>query len=50
MSKNYCKLFQLKKNAIDCTGASMSLSAQTTDAAHIYLGLTFKHCYMLELF
>ncbi len=36
MSKNYCKLFQLKKNAIDCTGASMSLSAQTIGcSAHL---------------
>ncbi len=44
------QVVSIEKNAIDCTGASMSLSAQTTDAAHIYLGLTLKHCYMLELF
>ncbi len=44
------QVVSILKNAIDCAGASMLLSAQTTDAAHIYLGLTLKHCYMLELF
>ncbi len=44
------QVVSIERNAIDCTGASMSLSAQTTDAAHIYLCLTLKHCYMLELF
>ncbi len=51
--KLWRKLFPLKKIAIDCGGASMSwalASSLRTDAAQIYLGLTFKHCYMLELF
>ncbi len=39
------QVVSIEKNAIDCTGASHKL-----DAAHIYLGLTLKHCYMLELF
>ncbi len=39
----------MKRIAIDCAGASMScalasLSAQTTDAAHIYLGLNIVIC------
>ncbi len=46
-----------EKNASDCTGASMSCKARFSfhsphkllDTVHIYLGLTFKHCYMLEL-
>ncbi len=40
------QVVSIEKNAIDCTGASHKL----LDAAHIYLGLTLKHCYMLELF
>ncbi len=31
------QVVSIEKTAIDCTGASMSLSAQTMDAAHIYL-------------
>ncbi len=29
---------------------SFHSSHKLLDIAHIYLGLTFKHCYMLELF
>ncbi len=47
-----------EKNASDCAGDSMSCKARFNfhsphkllDTAHIYLGLTFKQCYMLELF
>ncbi len=51
------QVVSIEKNAIDCTGASMSCPLTSTlrtnywmQAAHIYLGLTLKHCYMLELF
>ncbi len=45
-------------NASDCAGISMSCKVRFSfhsphkllDTAHIYLGLAFKHCYMLELF
>ncbi len=43
------QVVSIEKNAIDCTGASMSLSAQTR-TQRTFIGLTLKHCYMLELF
>ncbi len=43
------QVVSIEKNAIDCTGASMSLSAQTR-MQRTFIGLTLKHCYMLELF
>ncbi len=47
-----------EKNASDRADISMSCKARFSfqslhkllDTAYIYLGLTFKHCYMLELF
>ncbi len=45
------QVVSIEKNAIDdCTGASMSLSAQTIGCSAHLSGLTLKHCYMLELF
>ncbi len=43
------QVVSIEKNAIDCTGASMSLSAQTR-MQRTFIGSTLKHCYMLELF
>ncbi len=44
------QVVSIEKNAIDCTGVSFHSPHKLLDAAHIYLGLTLKHCYMLELF
>ncbi len=43
------QVVSIEKNAIDCTGASMLLSTQTR-MQRTFIGLTLKHCYMLELF
>ncbi len=53
--KLWRKLFPLKKIAIDCAGLHIlhfifHSPHKLLDAAHINLGLMFKHCYMLELF
>ncbi len=50
--------YPLTKNACDRAGVSMSCKAHFSfhsphkllDTAHIYLGLTFKHVYVLGLF
>ncbi len=47
-----------EQNVSDRAGVSMSCKARFSfhsphkllDTAHIYLGLTFKHCYRLELY
>ncbi len=44
------QVVSIEKTAIDFTGPSMSLSAQTTGCSAHLSGLTLKHCYMLELF
>ncbi len=51
----YFKLFPLKKMQVivlasPCPAEHALASNKLLDIAHIYLGLTFKQCYMLELF
>ncbi len=49
------QVVSIEKNAIDCSGASMSCSLTSTLSTNYwmqrtFIGLTLKHCYMLELF